>query len=233
MTYSKVLIDGDIVAYRSAFATEKGFPEDAMKKVDELMLPILVQTCNFIDRSCYEVYLTGKGNFRHEVAKTAGYKANRVGRPKPIFLGLCRDYLTIQYGAVVTDGQEADDAIAIRATELGETAVIASIDKDFLQVPCYHYNMTSQTITKVEEFDGLKMFYSQILTGDAVDNIVGLYRVGPAKAKKILKGCETEQDLWKAVLDAYDGDVERVVENARLLWLRRKEGEMWEPPQGE
>jgi hypothetical protein len=59
---------------------------------------------------------------------------------------------------------------------------------------------------------------------------MGLYKVGPVKANKILQGCDTEEELWDAVLKAYDGDIERVVENARLLWLRRKEGEIWEPP---
>ena len=61
-------------------------------------------------------------------------------------------------------------------------------------------------------------------------NIVGLYRVGPVKAKKMLEGCETEEDLWQQVLKAYDNDIDRVIENARLLWLRRREGELWEPP---
>jgi len=28
----------------------------------------------------------------------------------------------------------------------------------------------------------------------------------------------------------YDGDLDALVENARLLWLRRKPEEMWEPP---
>jgi len=46
----------------------------------------------------------------------------------------------------------------------------------------------------------------------------------------MLDGVDNELDLWDAVLKAYDGDVDRVVENARLLWLRRTEGELWEPP---
>ncbi len=32
------------------------------------------------------------------------------------------------------------------------------------------------------------------------------------------------------VVKAYDGDEGRVLENARLLWLRRYENQMWEPP---
>ena len=85
-------------------------------------------------------------------------------------------------------------------------------------------------MTKVTPDEGIKSFYTQILTGDTADNIVGLQGIGPKKAEKLLDGADTEDDLWDAVLKAYDGDVDRVVENARLLWLRRYEGELWEPP---
>jgi hypothetical protein len=50
------------------------------------------------------------------------------------------------------------------------------------------------------------------------------------KASKILDGAETEEELWDRVIKAYDGDEERVIENARLLWLRREEAEIWQPP---
>jgi hypothetical protein len=46
----------------------------------------------------------------------------------------------------------------------------------------------------------------------------------------MLSEAKTEQDLWEACVKAYDGDVDRVIENARLLWLRRTEGEIWQPP---
>ena len=74
-------------------------------------------------------------------------------------------------------------------------------------------------------------FYTQILTGDTADNIIGLYGIGPVKAKKILAGAETEQELFDRCVAQYDGDVDKVVQNARLLWLRRKEGQLWEPPE--
>jgi hypothetical protein len=45
-----------------------------------------------------------------------------------------------------------------------------------------------------------------------------------------LQECEDELALYKACVDAYDGDEERVLENAQLLWLRRYEGQTWEPP---
>jgi 5'-3' exonuclease len=69
------------------------------------------------------------------------------------------------------------------------------------------------------------------LTGDNADNIKGLYGIGPKKAEKLLAGCDTEESMWEVVVKAYDNDIDRIIENARLLWLRRYENELWEPPQ--
>lgn len=230
MTFGKVLIDGDILAYRAAFATQDKWPEDAEEKVEELLQYVLSATLVFPSPSDYYVYLTGKGNFRFDIAKSHEYKGNRKSVEKPIHLQHVREYLVTKHGAIVSEGEEADDLISKKATELGPTTIVASIDKDMLQIPCRHFNFVKNEWYDVDEFSGLKFFYKQILTGDTADNIVGLYKVGPKKADKMLEGCDTEEDLWDAVLKAYDGDIERVVENARLLWLRRREEELWQPP---
>ena len=230
MLEGKVLVDGDIVAYRAAFSTQDMFPQDAEAKVDDLMDYILGETLMFPDPSEYEVYLTGSGNFRYDIAKSFPYKGNRSGVEKPIHLSVTRERLISKWGAVVSEGEEADDLIAIAATYYGPDTVVASIDKDMLQIPCRHFNFATGVWTTVTEFEGLRSFYKQILTGDRADNIIGLYRVGPVKAEKMLQGCNDEKSLWEAVLKAYDGDKERAVENARLLWLRREKGEIWEPP---
>lgn len=73
-------------------------------------------------------------------------------------------------------------------------------------------------------------FYSQIVMGDRADNIEGIHGIGPVKAKRLLSECTTEQELYDKVLGAYDNDEERVITNARLLWLRRKEEDVWYPP---
>ena len=135
-----------------------------------------------------------------------------------------------KYEAIISQGEEADDLIAIEATRLGHDACVASIDKDMLQIPCWHFNIVKGTYERVTPDGGMKFFYTQILTGDTADNIKGLFRVGPKKAEKILDGAVSEEELWDRVVKAYDGDEERVVENARLLWLRREVGEIWLPP---
>lgn len=225
---SKVLVDGDIVAYRSSFSTEDQFPEDAEEKVDEVIGYILDATT--FDGGPHQIYLTGDGNFRYDVAFSFPYKGNRRGTAKPLHLDHVRDYLVEEWGAIVSSGEEADDLIAIEATNLGEHAIIASVDKDFLQVPCVHYNTIKQTHTKVEEWDGLVFFYTQILTGDKADNVYGIYNVGPVKAARILEGATTERELYERCVEAYDGNERRVIENGQLLWLRREVGQIWEPP---
>ncbi len=104
-----------------------------------------------------------------------------------------------------------------------------SIDKDLDMIRGWHYNFVKDKKYLIEDHDAIKHFYTQILTGDRVDNIIGLKGVGPKKAEKILEDCVTEEDMYKAVLKAYDNDETRVLENGQLLWIRRKENQIWSP----
>lgn len=227
----KVLIDGDIIAYRAAFSTEQMGSSDTRRKVDDLIQFILDSTVLFPEIGLdYVVYLTGKGNFRDNIAKSHPYKGNRKSVQKPRHLQTARDHMESEYQAIISKGEEADDLIAKEAARLDYHACVASIDKDMLQIPCWHFNIVRGDYLKVEPFGGIKFFYTQILTGDTADNIVGLWKVGPVKAKKILEDAETEEELWDLVVKAYDGNQDRVIENARLLWLRREEEEIWQPP---
>jgi len=231
MEMGKVLIDGDILAYRAAFSTEQMGAKDTREKVDALIDFILDKTALFPELpEDYVVYLTGKGNFRYEIAKSHVYKGNRKGAEKPRHLQTARDHMESKYKAIISQGEEADDLIAIEAARLSYDTCVASIDKDMLQIPCWHFNIVRGDYTKVSPSEGIKFFYTQILTGDAADNIKGLHRVGPKKAAILLEQVESEEDLWDCVVKAYDGDEDRVIENARLLWLRRTEGEIWLPP---
>ena len=224
----KILIDGDILTYRAAFSCEGQPLEDAQDKIDEIVEDILRFVAFDATSENYEMFITGKGNFRFDVQPT--YKQNRSGKPKPEHLQDLRDYLVEAHGAKVSSGQEADDDITIRAMELGPDAVIASIDKDFLQVPCHHYNLNKKTLVKVEEFEGLLFVYTQILMGDKADNVFGIKGVGPVKAGKMLADAKTERELYDICVAAYGGDTSKVTENAKLLWLLRKEDQMWSIP---
>ena len=226
----QVLIDGDPFAYRAAFSCEDESIEDAIDKVDDLLDQALQEVLWSPTEEDYQVFLTGKGNFRYDIAVTHEYKGNRKTVDKPQHLQEIRKHMEENWSAIVSEGEEADDLIGIWATKYGPEAIVISIDKDMLQIPCTHYNPNKREFKTMTEFEGLKFFYTQILTGDRADNIVGLYGIGPAKANVLLGDCETEQDLYETCLRAYGGEEDRVIENARLLWLRRYEGQVWEPP---
>ena len=220
------LLDSDILCYRVGFATEEETPSAALNTMALFVEDLLLY--DLLDTDGYELFLTGPTNFRNTIAVTAQYKGNRKAKAKPIHLPLLRDYLVTAWDAKMSVDQEADDDIAIRATELGDEALIVSIDKDFLQVPTWHYNFVKKVKHYVTPEEGLRFFYKQILMGDAADNIKGVYRVGPKTADKMMAELKTEQELYRCCVEAL-GEV-RVLENARLLWLRRYPNEMWNPP---
>jgi len=220
------LLDSDILCYRVGFATDEETENTAIETMAVFLEDLIM--FDLVDCDGHELFLTGKSNFRHEIAVTAPYKGNRKDAKKPKHLPLLREYLQMAWGATVSEGEEADDVIAIRATELGDDSIIVSTDKDFNQVPGWHYNFVKKVKSYVTPEEGLRFFYKQILTGDAADNIKGLFRVGDVKATKMLADYKTEVELYQCCVEALGK--ERVLENARLLWLRRKQNELWEPP---
>lgn len=95
-----------------------------------------------------------------------------------------------------------------------------------------------------EEAD--RFFYKQLLTGDATDNIPGLYKkVGMKATAKILDPIDdmvSTKDMFDYVravylegyekvgmcLDEADAVVDRwLLNQARCLWIRREEGQLW------
>tara|TARA_R110000803_G_scaffold73775_3_gene137659 strand:- start:4146 stop:4877 length:732 start_codon:yes stop_codon:yes gene_type:complete len=240
------LIDADILVYRIGWSCNDEEEGVALRRLNSVLLDLL-----YVDLNCpadednahtpYVLYLTGKGNFRNDYAITAKYKGNRDNKPKPIHIQAIRQHLIDQWDAVVTDNEEADDAIAIAATTLGEEGVIVSLDKDFLQVPTRMYNFVKRTWTTTNEFDGMHFLYRQMLMGDRIDNIIGIKGIGEVKSSKLLAECTTEREHYDKVVEVYAEHEEldtaaaevRVIENARLLYLRRVAGEIWEPPHAE
>jgi hypothetical protein len=223
------LIDSDIVVYRVAFAAQEENEKVVLSRTAEFMEDLVMKPWV----TDYKGFLTGSNNYRKEIAVTAPYKGNRV-QERPVHYQLVRDYLVSAWGCEVIDGQEADDAIGIAAYSYNdddEAYIIMSIDKDLDMIRGWHYNFTKDLKYFVQEDETLRTFYTQVLTGDRVDNIPGLKGVGPKKAEKILKDCVSEQDMYQAVLKAYDNNEEYLCEQAKLLWIRRQPNQIWSPPQ--
>lgn len=176
----------------------------------------------------YRIYLTGENNFRERVATILPYKGNRTGE-KPTHYQAIRDYLVKHHDAIVINNMEADDAMGVAQCKEAGT-VICSKDKDMMMIPGWHYNWQTGLSHWVNEFQGAKAFYTQLLTGDKTDNIQGLDGIGDAKAAKILASASSPEEMYEAVEDAYlahfptleDEKVRSILfENGRLLWIGR------------
>jgi DNA polymerase-1 len=220
-------VDADFLVYRIGFASEDDDEQYARSRVTEWLTDMVYFDLKAED---YKAWITGKDNFRYQVAVTHPYKGNRKDLKKPKHYEALRGHLE-RLGAVVTVGEEADDAVGIESAK--GNYWIVHVDKDLDQLPGWHYNPVKKEEYYVDEFQGLKNFYLQVLTGDRTDWIFGIKGVGPVKAAKILEGTETEEEMYSAVCKAYEKygeSIDRVHENGKLLWLRRKEGEIWTPP---
>lgn len=221
------LVDGDILVYRYGF----GFKDEpfglVMKALDEFFIDLRDR----LDLTDMEGFISGpsENNFRNKIAVTAPYKGQRKGE-RPEHYDSIRAYLKAEWEFVESVEEEADDLIAIRSTELHKDTkphIIVSIDKDLDQLPGWHYNFVKGTKYYVDESEALRNLYVQVLTGDRVDNIIGIRGIGKVKANRILSDAATEREMFDACVAAFNGDSERVIENIRLLYLRSHKGEDW------
>lgn len=195
--------------------------------------------------------LSGPDNFREKLATLKPYKGNRKADYKPFHYQSIRDYLTGRWDAKVVSGREADDEVSILAHEAHadkRKVCIATIDKDLDQVPGWHYDYRQKVFYKQSREEARLTFWRQVLSGDATDNIGGVFRVGPEKAEAIVKDWATqygddEKLYWVATLAEYeaskakkgctyaDKDTHAVaLENARLVYMQTIPQELWTPP---
>jgi hypothetical protein len=226
------IVDGDIVRYRTGFASNDVNEAIACARANETMEQILGAT----GANRYRVYLSDslENNYRTKLSPT--YKSSRLKQPKPIHHEALGLFLKQEWGAVVSPLQEADDALGIDQTffvenggyydyDYGES-VICSIDKDLLQVPGKHYNWVKNEWFEQNYLEGLRCFYVQCLTGDRTDDVSGIQGIGPVKAGRALAGCETEEEMIEVCRGMWNDDAAFQLAGS-LLWVRRYEGEMW------
>lgn len=209
----RLLIDADILVYRCGFATNNedvAFAKYNMRKqIDRII--------NATGICKYTAYLSGKDNFRIKRATLVPYKGNRAKTERPIHYGALRDYLVSDFGAVIIDGMEADDALGIEQVKnivwtadgriKRNNTIIVSIDKDLDIIPGNHYNFVKELTYVITPIQGLRNFYKQMLTGDASDNIPGLYKYGKVKASNLIDNIETREEMQQIVTREYNNSV--------------------------
>lgn len=235
------LIDADLIAYRCAASCSptknKPFQEDlefAISRCDQLVNRILHE----VNPSSHELWLGGGRNYRYDICPH--YKANRVDTPKPLHLEDLREYLVSNYGARVTDGIEADDALGIAQCNSYEESVICSIDKDMKQIPGHHFNFVTGIWDFVTPLEGWRNFYIQLVMGDKADNIQGFDGLMRQTIPKFLnptidaiKEANSPQAMFEIVQAIYELGDEALLRNGRLLFIQRHEGDQWLVPRSE
>lgn len=239
-------IDTDILAYKAASAAEveTDFGNDVwgirsdLKEAKKLFQQQLDDITSHLGIKDYVCCLSDhSNNFRKEIHSQ--YKANRAGTRKPVgYRALC-DWIEENHPTFRRNSLEADDCLGLLSTkpENKGQVVVVSDDKDMLCLPTKVYRPTSGEHHDLSEQDADRNFYMQTLTGDAVDNYVGIKGCGPKTAEKILG----ERPDWSLVEKAYikagltRDDAITQARLARILrwsdWDEEKgEVKLWTPP---
>lgn len=213
-----LLIDGDILAFQAASSAEvptkwdddlwtlHAYESTGHDHIRSKLKKIMKLT----EADEFKLYLTGTENFRKDVLPT--YKANRKDVRKPMILKPLKDWMVSEYKAVLREPFEADDLMGIRGTD-GNDTIIVSEDKDLKTIPGLFFNPAhpEEGVIKISESDADVMFFSQVLTGDTVDNYKGCPKIGPVKAQQIIHkaslnstdNAARNRAIWDAIVATY------------------------------
>ena len=192
------------------------------------------------------LHLTASGSTKADraaIAYTKPYQGQRKGH-RPKNWQYLRDYMAEGLAGPVKQwfDREADDGFGFISAHC-PLDVIATRDKDMRMLPGLHLNWDTYELVHVPadvfgleaggKLYGHKWFWTQMLWGDAADNIPGLPKhpdfprgVGEVAAGKLLAFAHDDDSAAQAVAQAYKahwGDewADRFVEQASLLWIRR------------
>lgn len=151
----------------------------------------------------YRIYLKGEGaTFRDRLEYPVKYKG---GRPeKPSNFNQAKSYLTSLDRVVLVTGIEVDDALGINQDKTNDTTILCTIDKDLGMVPGLHWDMKNEgMVYKITQTQAEQSFWRQMLTGDKVDNIIGIKGLGPVTADKLINHLKYPDDMREVVIEEY------------------------------
>lgn len=185
------------------------------------------------------VILSGKGNYRDDIATSKKYKGNRDDVARPYHYEEIDKYLREVWKAEVVDGMEADDRLGIlqyedymkaqllstkhkRPVQECTHTIIATLDKDLDMIPGWHYNWTKESKTPgvegwlyfIDPWKANKNFWIQCICGDSTDNIGGVRGLGKKRAEHLIKECKTHEEFMSAAKRAYEQMVQHDMPDA-------------------
>jgi DNA polymerase-1 len=238
-----VLVDGSSYLYRAYHAlpdlrTSRGEPTGALRGVVS-MLRRMVEDGK---PDYFAVVFDAPGKtFRDDWYPQ--YKANRTAMPDELSLQIAPLHALVRahgWPLIMVEGVEADDVIgtlAHQAQEAGVDTVISTSDKDLAQLVAPRIKlvntMTNETLDEAGVVAKFGVRADQVLdlltlTGDAVDNIPGVPKVGPKTAAKWLaeygsldKLVEDAASIGGVVGDNLRQTLEWLPQGKRLLTVKR------------
>lgn len=184
-----------------------------------------------------------KSNFRNNVCVSTEYKGQRrTTKNKELIDGYlpylkdCFIEFKKQYDAKTYLGVENDDVIAILASRVPNSVMIAN-DRDYYSIPGIYYNIKTNKTTVISypgiiklidkkiHATGYYQVYTQILKGSSKENYKGLEGYGDITVYEILKDLKTEREMvtvcTRLFVEKYGliEGVKRFEEGFRLSWI--------------
>ncbi|MCU0788046.1 MAG: hypothetical protein MUC91_07635 [Verrucomicrobia bacterium] len=234
-----LLVDGHAYAYRAFYAIrEMRGPDGSATNAIFGFIKMLEKARATVSPSHMAVLWDGGLDVERVVA-LPGYKGQRPEMPDELEAQLdpIQSYLgAIGICSVCQEGVEADDLIAAvvaKASLQGLPAVIATSDKDFMQLVSPLVRLLNPGDKEQPIWDADRVLEktgvhpAQIadwlsLVGDAVDNIDGVPGVGPKTAAKLLAEFGSVESLYQQLEAVQSVRLRSALADARSVVFRNK-----------
>jgi 5'-3' exonuclease len=213
------ILDADSYAFRCAVVSEDVDLFIAAARLDEM----INNTLDAVEAKEYALILSGKNNFRYGIR--SDYKQNRDDKARPKWEQALKQHVIDQWEGITAEGMEGDDGCGIAQYETGCKSIICHQDKDLNQLEGWHYNFVKKEKYFITPEDGIRFFWYQMLVGDRIDNLPGIYGIGPKTADGILYE-KTPVEMMQAVRELYPDD-EEFESQAACFWILRHKGKTW------
>ncbi|MGH7949274.1 MAG: DNA polymerase I, partial [Candidatus Binataceae bacterium] len=235
------LIDGSGYLFRAFFAlpplsNSRGLPTNAIYGFVRMLLKLLKE-----ERPSHiaVAFDSEKKTFRDDLF--VEYKANRPQMPNDLAAQIPyihRAVEALRIRKLIRDGFEADDLIgtlAVRAGRAGFDVVIATADKDFMQLVGPHISLVDSmrdkhtTVKEIRERFGVEphqLIDIMALTGDTIDNVKGVPGIGEKTAAALIQKFGSLDELYRDPSRVEQTEIRGARKVAQLLAEHRPDAEL-------